>query len=207
MNRFDKLALDWDNDPAHTERTVALANEILSFFDGRDVSDAFEFGCATGSLSLMLKDRFQKILMADNSEGMIDVLNSKLVLHKINHLKGICINLQQQPLQLSFDVIYTAMTLHHILDLTNIVTTFHQMLKQDGYLVIADLVEEDGSFHWHVPGFDGYNGFERFELEKNLARCGYNVLYYNEYYTIRKKDSLGAIREYPLFVMIAQKKS
>ena len=39
------------------------------------------------------------------------------------------------------------MTLHHIPDTNGILNKFHALLEPNGYLLVADLEKEDGSFH------------------------------------------------------------
>ncbi|PKP37323.1 MAG: class I SAM-dependent methyltransferase, partial [Bacteroidetes bacterium HGW-Bacteroidetes-15] len=73
-----------------------------------------------------------------------------------------------------------------------------------GYLCIADLVKEDGSFHSNLDNFRDHNGFDRKELSEILTQNGFNVEYYNICYEIEK--SIGnEIKKYPLFLIICKK--
>ena len=58
----------------------------------------------------------------------------------------------------SFDLIYTLMVLHHVGDVETIIRKFRGLLNPGGYLAIADLYSEDGSFHGE--GFSGHMGFD-----------------------------------------------
>jgi ubiquinone/menaquinone biosynthesis C-methylase UbiE len=49
---------------------------------------ALEFGAGTGLLSFMLKDHLKEITLIDNSEGMVKVLNEKLISAKADNLKA-----------------------------------------------------------------------------------------------------------------------
>lgn len=51
------------------------------------------------------------------------------------------------------------MTLHHIPDTEAVLRDMHTLLHQSGYLCIADLDSEDGSFHGQDA--DVYPGFDR----------------------------------------------
>jgi hypothetical protein len=82
--------------------------------------------------------------------------------------------------------------------------TFNSIIKQDGYLCIADLVKEDGSFHAHELDFDGHNGFDRKELTQKLLNHNFIVEYYNECFVIEKEVE-NNIRKYPLFIIIGKK--
>ncbi len=46
------------------------------------------------------------------------------------------------------------MTLHHIQGVDEVCKNFDTLVKENGYLCIADLVREDGSFHSEYPDFD-----------------------------------------------------
>lgn len=202
---FDSRALEWDNDPQKHERAKVFAKEINDFIKPAGKLTALEFGCGTGLLSFNLKDVFKHIVLADSSEGMIRVLKAKIAGAGIRNFIPLQLITGSTDSQLPCtDVIYTLMTLHHICDIRGITGRFNASLKPGGYLCIADLVSEDGSFHSGFPGFDGHNGFDRQELEAVLAANGFTVVYYKECFVIEKKSGNNS-RQYPLFLMIARK--
>ncbi|MGB5850439.1 MAG: class I SAM-dependent methyltransferase [Ignavibacteriaceae bacterium] len=202
---FDDEARDWDNDPKKTERAIIFAKEINDFIKPEKTLNALEFGCGTGLLSFQLKDYFNTITLADNSEGMIKVLQNKIVKEGVKNFKRLHIASLESDLKLNeYDVIYTLMTLHHIPDVNNIVKIFNSILKRGGYLCVADLVKEDGSFHSHHDNFDGHNGFDRNELSVILSNNGFNVEYYKICFEIEKEMD-DMIKKYPLFIMICKK--
>jgi 2-polyprenyl-3-methyl-5-hydroxy-6-metoxy-1,4-benzoquinol methylase len=201
---FDKQAQDWDNDPQKIERATVFANEINNFIQPNRELNALEFGCGTGLLSFKLKDFFKTITLVDNSEGMIAVLKDKIDKGGIQNFLPLQIDLFEEKNQLpKTDVIYTLMTLHHMVDLHKTSNAFHSMLETNGYLCIADLVKEDGSFHAHMD-FDGHNGFDKDELTLILTANGFRVDYYKECYVINKKVDEKFVN-YPLFLMICKK--
>jgi 2-polyprenyl-3-methyl-5-hydroxy-6-metoxy-1,4-benzoquinol methylase len=202
---FDEQALNWDNDPIKVERAMLFAKEILDFVKPDKSLNAFEFGCGTGLLSFQLKDSFKTITLADSSEGMIKVLNEKIAKSGIKNFKPLYIDLLETDLESSrYDVIFTLMTMHHIADIQHIITIFNHMLNSNGYICIADLVKEDGSFHAHQENFDGHNGFVREELSKILSNNGFEVEQYKIFYEINKETD-HEIKKYPLFLMIGRK--
>ena len=82
------------------------------------------------------------------------------------------LDLQTQPVPTeTFDLIVTSLVLHHVRHLDPVLAGFAQLLVPDGYLAIADLDAEDGSFHDH--DFDGHHGFDRAELSDRLASAGF----------------------------------
>ena len=45
------------------------------------------------------------------------------------------------------DLIVSAMTLHHIAEISTLLCSLSRWLRSGGYLALADLDTEDGSFH------------------------------------------------------------
>ena len=207
MKHFDKQAKEWDQDPKKTERAIAIAKEMIDFIQPDKTMNAFEFGCGTGLLSYQLKDFFKTITLADTSEGMIKVLQEKITNENIKNFKPLLVDLLEDDVVIyenSYDVIYTLMTLHHIDDINKVAKIFNAMLKTGGYLCIADLVQEDGSFHTNVPGFNGHNGFDRAELSAILSNHGFEVEFDKIPLEIEKEIG-KEIKKYPLFLMICKK--
>ena len=159
---FDNQAKDWDNNPIKVERAIIFAKEINKFIKPNSKMNALEFGCGTGLLSFQLKDNFKTITLVDNSEGMINVLKEKIEAANIKNFNPLLVDVLKNKLSATnFEVIYTLMTLHHMVNLDEILTIFNNSLNNNGYLCIADLVEEDGSFHAHSPNFEGHNGLTK----------------------------------------------
>ena len=201
-NHFDIQAKEWDNDPLKIERAKVFAELIMGYIKPNSNLRALEFGCGTGALSFQLKDFFKSITLADSSQGMIDVLNAKIKQTGITNFFPLKIDEDNNIDTIgNFDVIYTSMTMHHVLDIEEVITKFNSILTPKGYLCIADLEKEDGSFHDQHPNFIGHNGFHREELTTILNRCGFVVEYYNVCFAVKKE-----LKEYPVFMMICRKK-
>ncbi|MFW6377258.1 MAG: class I SAM-dependent DNA methyltransferase [bacterium] len=203
MSDFDKKAKEWDNDPEKLSRAKKVAEGILDVIDIDSSMTAFEYGCGTGLLSFQLKNYFKKIVLADISQGMLNVLNDKIEQREIENMESRYIDLTEDSIpEEKFNIIYTLMTLHHINDLDIVFNKFFNMLKENGYICIADLVKEDGSFHG--DNFDGHNGFEKEELEELLEKFGFNTLSYKVVFE-RKKMVGDKEKTYPIFLLIVQK--
>ncbi|RUT79038.1 class I SAM-dependent DNA methyltransferase [Ancylomarina longa] len=205
MKHFDEQAKDWDANPLKNERASVVAKEIDEFIHPNKTLNALEFGCGTGLLSFQLKEAFKSITLADNSEGMIQVLQEKIKESRLSHFKPLHIDLTTDKLESkAYDVVYTLMTMHHIPDTDHILKAFRDILKPDGYLCIADLVEEDGSFHAHQQHFNGHNGFNKNAFADQLSKYGFEVVYYKICFEMERNFD-GNIRKYPLFLMICKK--
>lgn len=64
-----------------------------------------------------------------------------------------------------FDGIISAMALHHIKDTQHLLRTFTSHLHPGGFIALADLDREDGSFHTH-----GNEGVFHFDLNAKISR-------------------------------------
>lgn len=201
VENFDLLATEWDNDPARIDRARMVADELIKDIKLADGMTALEYGCGTGLLSFQLRDSFKSITMADNSEGMLAVLLKKIMTAGVSNLTPLKLDLAvDEPLTTSYDVIFTLMTMHHVIDVEGILLKFRKMLNPSSYLCIADLDEEDGSFHG--KGFDGHNGFDRRGLALKLESIGFRVVADRIIYQVVKVRD-GQERRYPLFLMTA----
>nr|WP_321372767.1 class I SAM-dependent methyltransferase [uncultured Bacteroides sp.] len=203
INEFDNRAREWDKETIHWERSKAIAERMIAKIPFKPTMKALEFGAGTGILSFMLSDTFAEITLMDNSTEMIKVIQEKITAYHSTNLKPILFNLEQEELSNdSFDCIFTQMALHHVVDTELIINRFYKMLNPGGYLVIADLYSEDGSFHGE--GFTGHNGFDVKQLKENLEKAGFTNITSEECF-VMKKGRADVLREYPVFLLVAEK--
>ncbi|MBN2385730.1 MAG: class I SAM-dependent methyltransferase [Anaerolineales bacterium] len=200
MVDFDLRARDWDCDPQKRARAKAVAAAIRTRIPlGRQMA-ALEYGCGTGLLSFALQADLGSITLADSSAGMLAVLAEKVALHAVANMRPLQLDLSVDPLpELRFDLVYSLMTLHHILDPAAILGKFYSLLRRPGFLCIADLDREDGSFHAD-PGFAGHNGFDRKGLRRLLRRSGFARIHFDNCFEMMKNG-----RVYSLFLAVAEK--
>ena len=202
---FDTEAQNWDQDPEKVKRANLFAKEIIDFIHSDTSMNAIDFGCGTGLLSFALRINFRSITLIDNSPGMISVLEQKIDKNEIDNFQPLCIDPMIEELELNdFDVVFSSMTMHHIHDLHKIMRIFNSSLKMGGYVCIADLVTEDGTFHSEHSDFDGHKGFDKDEFISILGANGFQTEYYKIVFTI-EKEVTGENKKYPLFLLIAKK--
>jgi 2-polyprenyl-3-methyl-5-hydroxy-6-metoxy-1,4-benzoquinol methylase len=203
MNEFDLKAKEWDVNPVHFLRSEAISKKILEKIPVDQKMTALDFGAGTGILGLMLADRFKSITLMDTSVEMVGIMNFKVEKGKFINVFPVCFDLLNQDYQEhKFDCIITQMVLHHIQDLGLILSRFYNMTSEGGYIAIADLYEEDGSFHG--DGFDGHKGFKPELLAERLEKAGYKSVQFEECYSM-KKDTSGGLKDFPVFLMTAIK--
>jgi tRNA (cmo5U34)-methyltransferase len=204
MNEFDLKAREWDYNPVHWERSMAIAKSILETVPLKPSMKALEYGAGTGILSILLSDQLSEITLMDSSEEMVKVMQEKVTDSHIKNLKPLFFDLEKSNyLDCKFDFIFSQMVLHHVNDINQMLNKFYQILKPGGYLAIADLYKEDGSFHGE--GFAGHNGFDPEETVNMLNKNMFNHINYKQCYVIKKTFESGKTKEYPVFLMIANR--
>ena len=201
---FDEKAKEWDADPTKIERARAIAEGIKKRVPLSPDMSAFEYGCGTGLLSFALKPYLARFTLADSSTGMLKVLEEKIAVSGFRNMTPMKLDLMSDPLPSErYQLIYTMMTLHHIPDTGKILRDFYELLKSPGYLCVADLDEEDGSFHG--PEFEGHKGFGRKVLGDSAERVGFRSPSFTTVYRMSKGTGESR-KDYPIFLMIAEKK-
>jgi hypothetical protein len=95
------------------------------------------------------------------------------------------------------------MTLHHIPDTGRILSDFFELLKSPGWLCVADLDLEDGSFHG--SDFSGHRGFDRKALGEKARSAGFDAIRFSTVFHLVRHVGERDV-DFPLFLMIAQKR-
>jgi ubiquinone/menaquinone biosynthesis C-methylase UbiE len=204
MTNFDERAKDWDSDPKKVERARAVAEAIRKAILLSANMTALEYGCGTGLLSFALQEDLGQITLADTSQGMLDVLSEKIAASGVPNMHPVRLDLSTDSLPAEkYHITYSLMVLHHIHDARGILSRFYDVLEPNGYLAIADLDKEDGSFHTDETT-DVHKGFERGELQTWVESAGFGSVRFSTTYEIRKEID-GRERVFPVFLMTAQK--
>jgi ubiquinone/menaquinone biosynthesis C-methylase UbiE len=205
MIYFDERAKTWDANPLRVERARITAQAIREAVPLRLNMTALELGCGTGLLSFALQPDFASITLADTSQGMLDVLSEKIKIAGVENMHPLRLDLASAPLPESrFDVIYSLMTMHHIPGTDQVLRQCHALTTPHGWLCIADLEKEDGSFHKDTPDFDGHNGFDRNALQRKVEAAGFGNVFFSTVFFVRKQ--IDAVEKaFPMFLMTAQR--
>ncbi|MFH5885917.1 class I SAM-dependent methyltransferase [Halalkalibaculum sp. DA3122] len=205
MSRFDEEAKDWDT-PESQERAENIADAIKAHIPLSKEMSAFEYGCGTGQLSFELRDEIGSITLADSSTGMLDVLRDKIKAESAEDMNPVKLDLTKDPLPSEqFDLVYTMMTLHHIPETQLILNQFYELLNPGGYLCVADLDKEDGSFHGHDVD-NVHKGFDREDLARLVEKQGFTDISFKTAYRMEKEiNEQGETKTFPVFLMVAQK--
>jgi len=194
VDPFDEKAATWDDDPAKVERASVVAGCIAEAVPLDPSVRLLEYGAGTGLVTQALRGAVGPATMADTSTGMREVMQAKIAAGEITDARVWALDLSTEPPpDERFDLVVTVLTLHHIADLDLVLGRFAELLEPGGHLCIADLDEEDGSFH--ADGFAGHHGFDRGELADRLRAAGFD--------DVRVTDCHHIVRDgvtYPMFL-------
>ena len=169
---FDERAATWDDDPDKVRRAREVAEAVAAAVPLTGTERMLEYGAGTGLVSQALQDRVGPITLADTSAGMRTVMTDKIAtgaLPRDARVVALDVEMQQVP-QERFDLVVGSLVLHHVQQLDAALAALADLLTPGGHLAIADLDQEDGSFHQH--DFDGHHGFDRAELAADLEGVG-----------------------------------
>lgn len=197
-DHFQTKAADWDQRDTVRLLSQGIGNAMQAKLELSPDMQVMDFGAGTGLISGQLASHVAQIAAVDTSQAMLAQLAQKPELK--GKVTGYCVDLLQAPLDLSFDVIVSAMALHHVQDTQAILNSFFTHLKPGGQLALADLDREDGSFHPENTEGVFHDGFVRQELQDKLLKSGFEQVEWVTAHTVHKNG-----KDYPVFVVTAQK--
>jgi tRNA (cmo5U34)-methyltransferase len=204
MNEFDIKALNWDQNPMIWDRASAIAGEIMRTLPLNKKMSALEIGAGTGVTSFILKDTLKEITLLDNSAEMVRIIEQKIKESGVTNLRAVNLDLEKENFNnATYDFIFNQMVLHHITDIPAIIKKFFNLLNPGGYLALADLYPEDGSFHG--KDFTGHKGFDPEEMKKLVSDSGFFNISYRKCYVIDKQVNEIERKQFDVFLLTARK--
>ncbi len=195
---FNEKAKDWDADDMVKKLSSAIGTSILEHIPFNGQMDVMDFGAGTGLISSHVAPLVNKIVAVDISKAMLDKLVSKPEFH--GKVEAVCQDITDKPIDAQFDLIMSAMALHHIEDTHKLIQIFSEHLKSDAMVALADLDKEDGSFHPEDTEGVFHFGFERDVFQTILENNGFDDV---QYFTAHRINKEG--KKYPVFLVIATK--
>ena len=154
--------------------------------------EILDFGGGTGLLSLPLAKQAKSVTLVDISEKMLEQARLKAEQQDIKNIQFLEQNLLTNPLEQEFDLIVVCRVLHHMPDLDESLSLFHQHLRENGQLLLADFTKTEANHH----------GFDLAELEKQLIEHGFSSVHSQILYSA---EDLFQGNYSELFLTVAQK--
>ena len=154
--------------------------------------EILDFGGGTGLLALPLAKQAKSVTLVDISGKMLEQARLKAERQEIKNIQLLEQDLLANSLNQEFDLIVVCRVLHHMPDLDAALSLFHQHLKEDGQLLLADFTKTEANHH----------GFELAELENKLIQHGFSSVHSQILYSA---EDLFQGNYAELFLTVAQK--
>ncbi len=199
MSLFDEAAKTWDLKPHRVETARKVGEAILSSVPVSKNWIALDFGAGTGLLTFYLSPYLSHIYALDNSRGMVEVLKEKVEKLKAENVEPVFGSYGEFYPEEPLDLIVSSMSIHHVEKVDELFKWFSSTLRRGGYVAVADLVKEDGTFHRDNRGVFHF-GFEREEFEEYMASAGIEPVEFKVVHSIERNG-----REYPIFLSVGRK--
>jgi cyclopropane fatty-acyl-phospholipid synthase-like methyltransferase len=191
---FAQKAAVYEQDRNRVDNVNTIANEIIKRIELDKGMQLMDFGSGTGLLLEGIAPHVGKITAVDVSPAM----NAELAAKRDRlgcDLEMLELDLTTARLDRQFDGILSSMTLHHVRDIPALFAKFRSLLKPGGFIALADLDTEDGSFHTEDTGVH-HHGFDREHLAGIARAAGFDDVATTTASVLRKSQG-----EYPVFLL------
>ena len=177
-------------------KNIFLANLICQAVEKQiellSDKEILDFGGGTGLLALPLAKQAKSVTLVDIYEKMLEQARLKAEQQDIKNIQFLEQDLLENPLKQEFDCIVVSRVLHHMSDLDAALSLFHQHLRENGQLLIADFTKTETNHH----------GFDLAELEKELIEHSFSSVHSQILYSA---EDLFQGNYSELFLTVAQK--
>ena len=205
LRDFDAVAANWDDNPVRRELNNAIAGAVRDRVTLRPGMSAMDLGCGTGQLTVALAGHVAHVLAVDTSAAMLEVLDRKLREAGVGNVRTLQVDLTcTADLGQEFDLIVSSMALHHISEPAALVVRLAGLLSPGGRLCIADLDEEDGSFHPDATGVF-HPGFPEGQTRAMFAGAGLVAVTCAQAHAIQRPKADGTMGAYPVLLTVGTK--
>jgi len=198
VDHFAHKSKSWDMSSRRVQNAKGIAGLIVKNIKLDKSMEVMDFGAGTGLLSYFVAPFVKKIVAVDNSPSMLVEFENKCDEFSCE-TEVIEKDLSSETLEKKFDGIISSMTIHHLEDTAALLSKLYGMLNDGGFVAIADLDSEDGSFHSDNAGVFHY-GFDRETLEVLAKKAGFKEIRFDLASTINKPH-----RDFTVFLMTAVK--
>lgn len=196
---FANKSKTWDKNSKRVKNATAIAELIVNNIKLDKSMHLMDLGAGTGLLSYLVAPFVGKITAVDNSPSMLKEFESKCdefacetAVKEIDIVKYDALE--------RYDGVISSMTIHHIEDTPALLESLYHMVEDDGFIALADLDIEDGTFHSDNTGVFHF-GFDRHKLTEYAKAAGFSDVTFSTASTIKKPHA-----DFTVFLMTAKKK-
>jgi len=204
---FDGAAASWDEHPGRVKVAADVAQAILREIPLTPDMAVLDFGCGTGLVAIALQPFVRSVTGVDSSAGMLGVFEAKIASRGLGNVRAqFCDLARGDTLSGRYDLVLSAMTLHHVEDIEPLFDEFARITAPGGRLCIADLDPDDGEFHDDNTGVFHF-GFDRAALREVFERAGFEHVEASDAAEVVKPGRSGEARRFTVFLMTGTKRA
>jgi len=197
-DHFINKAGSYEANNKRVQNVANIADTVIATIDFDPSMQLMDFGSGTGLLLERIAPQVKKISAVDISPSMMAQLLVKQDSIDCD-LETLQIDLEKQDIDKKYDGIISSMTMHHIADIRAMFKKFYRMLNEGGFIAIADLDTEDGSFHDEDTGVHHF-GFDRSAFLEQARHVGFKNLQITDANIINKPHA-----DFGVFLLTAYK--
>ncbi|NOR57390.1 MAG: methyltransferase domain-containing protein [Sulfurimonas sp.] len=197
QDHFKEKSKEWDKGDVQVQGARIIADAINKKVELTIDMEILDFGVGTGLLGFDIARSVKKVYGVDTSLSMLEKLKAKNTPEL--SIETYCQDIITKPLDRTFNGLVSSMTLHHVEDLKTFFETIYRDINENGFIAIADLESEDGTFHSDNTGVFHF-GFDKNELCKITTDAGFSDVVFENINTINKPH-----RDFGVFLLTAKK--
>jgi cyclopropane fatty-acyl-phospholipid synthase-like methyltransferase len=198
VDHFKHKSKSWDMNSKRVKNAKSIASLIVKNIKFNGAMEIMDLGAGTGLLSYFIAPHVSKIIAVDNSPSMLEEFKNKASEFE-SETEILAADISTDDLGRTFDGIISSMTIHHVEDTKALFSKLYALLNDNGFIAIADLDTENGSFHSDNAGVFHY-GFDRKMLETIAKEVGFKEITFELASTINKPQAT-----FTVFLMTAIK--
>ena len=195
---FAHKSKSWDMNSKRVKNARSIAELIVKNIKLDKSMEIMDLGAGTGLLSYFVAPYVKKIVAVDNSPSMLLEFKSKCD-EFVCETEVIEKDLSVESIDREFDGVISSMTIHHLDDTLALFSKLYAMVNDGGFIAIADLDSEDGTFHSDNSGVY-HHGFDREALQLIAEEAGFKDVKFDLASTITKPH-----RAFTVFLLTARK--
>ena len=198
VDLFAHKSKNWDMKSRRVTNARNIAELIVKNIKLNKEMEIMDLGAGTGLLGFFIAPFVRKIVAVDNSPSMLIEFENKCNEFQCE-TEAVEKDFSKETLDRKFDGIISSMTIHHLEDILALFHKLYAMLNDGGFIAIADLDTEDGSFHSDNAGVF-HHGFDREALVAIAEEAGFKDVKFDTASTINKPH-----RDFTVFLLTARK--